>query len=67
MSRIGRMPVVIPAGVTVDIAEGNVVTVKGKLGTLVQTFSPRMTITVNGNEMLVTRPTDEKEDRAVHG
>ena len=67
MSRIGRMPIVIPAGVTVDVAEGNVVTVKGKLGTLTQTFSTRMTITVNGNEMLVTRPTDEKEDRAVHG
>ena len=67
MSRIGRMPVVIPAGVTIQVADGNVVTVKGPLGTLVQQFSERMTITVNGNEAVVTRPTDEKDDRAVHG
>lgn len=67
MSRIGRMPVAIPAGVTVDVAEGNVVTVKGKLGTLTETFSPRMTIKVEGAEVVVTRPTDEKEDRSLHG
>ena len=67
MSRIGRMPVAIPAGVTVDVAEGNVVTVKGKLGTLTETFSPRMTIKVEGAEIVVTRPTDEKEDKSLHG
>ena len=67
MSRIGRMPITIPAGVTVDIAEGNVVTVKGKLGTLTQTFSTRMQIVVEGNELKVMRPTDEKEDRSIHG
>ena len=67
MSRIGRMPVAIPAGVTVEIAEGNVVTVKGKLGTLTESFSPRMTIKVEGAEIIVTRPTDEKEDRSLHG
>ena len=67
MSRIGRMPVVIPAGVTIQVADGNVVTVKGPLGTLEKQFSERMTITVNGNEAVVTRPTDEKEDRAIHG
>ena len=67
MSRIGRMPVAIPAGVTVDIAEGNVVTVKGKLGTLTETFSPRMTIKVEGAEVIITRPTDEKEDKSLHG
>ena len=67
MSRIGKMPIAIPAGVTVDIAEGNVVTVKGKLGTLTETFSPRMTIKVEGAEIIVTRPTDEKEDRSLHG
>ena len=67
MSRIGRMPVVIPAGVNVTIADGNVVTVKGPLGTLVKKFSERMTITVEGNQALVARPTDEKEDRSVHG
>lgn len=67
MSRIGRMPIAIPAGTTVTVESGNVVTVKGKLGTLTQTLSPRMTITVEGNEVTVARPTDEKEDRSLHG
>ena len=67
MSRIGRMPIAIPAGVTVTIDEGNLVTVKGKLGTLTEKLSDRMTIKVEGNEILVTRPTDEKEDRSLHG
>ena len=67
MSRIGRMPVVIPAGVTVQIADGNHITVKGPLGTLVRDFSERMTFTVEDNQVLVTRPTDDKEDRSVHG
>ena len=67
MSRIGRMPVVIPAGVTVQIADGNHITVKGPLGTLVRDFSERMTFTVEDNQVLVTRPTDAKEDRSVHG
>ena len=67
MSRIGRMPVAIPAGVTVTIADNNVVTVKGPLGTLTQQFSTRMTIKQEGAEVIVTRPTDEKEDRSVHG
>jgi len=67
MSRIGRMPIVLPAGVTVTVAEGNVVTVTGKLGTLTETLCDRMTITVQGNEVIVARPTDEKEDRSLHG
>jgi len=67
MSRIGRMPVVIPANVTVQIADGNFITVKGPLGTLERQFSDRMTFTIEGNQVLVTRPTDEKEDRSVHG
>ena len=66
MSRIGRMPVEIPAGVTVTV-NGNTVTVKGPKGTLTDSFSERMTITVEGNQVLVQRPTDEKEDRSVHG
>ncbi len=66
MSRIGRMPVEIPAGVTVTV-NGNTVTAKGPKGTLVESFSERMTIAVEGNQVLVTRPTDEKEDRSVHG
>ena len=67
MSRIGRMPIAIPAGVTVTIGADNLVTVQGKLGTLSEKFSPRMTITQEGSELIVTRPTDEKEDRSVHG
>ena len=66
MSRIGRMPVEIPAGVTVTV-NGNTVTVKGPKGTLTDSFSERMTITVEDNKVLVTRPTDEKEDKSVHG
>ena len=66
MSRIGRMPVEIPAGVTVTV-NGNVVTVKGPKGTLTDTFNSRMNIAVEGNQVLVTRPTDEKEDRSLHG
>ena len=67
MSRIGRMPIALPAGVTVTVADGNVVTVTGKLGTLTEKFSSRMSIKVEGNEVLVSRPTDEKEDRSLHG
>ncbi|MBQ9131804.1 MAG: 50S ribosomal protein L6 [Clostridia bacterium] len=67
MSRIGRMPVEIPAGVTVTVAEGNVVTVKGPLGTLSETFSSILTIKVEGNVATVTRPDDEKETKSLHG
>lgn len=67
MSRIGRMPIVVPAGVTVTVAEGNLVTVKGPKGTLTQQLNSRMAIAQNGAEIVVTRPTDEKEDRSVHG
>ena len=66
MSRIGRMPVEIPAGVTVTV-NGNEVTVKGPKGTLTESFSERMTIALEGNQVIVTRPTDEKEDKSVHG
>ena len=67
MSRIGRMPVAIPANVTVTIADGNVVTVKGPLGELAQTFHAELTIAQDGDKILVTRPNDEKENRALHG
>ena len=67
MSRIGRLPVAIPAGVTVQIAEGNHITVKGPLGTLERTFNERMSFAIEGNQVHVTRPTDEKEDRSLHG
>lgn len=67
MSRIGRMPVAVPAGVTVTLGEGNLVTVKGPKGTLTQQLSPAMTLKQEGAEVLVTRPNDEKQNRALHG
>ena len=67
MSRIGRKEIVIPAGVELKVADGNVVTVKGPKGTLTKELCPRMNIAVNGNVATVTRPTDDKEDRALHG
>ena len=67
MSRIGREPIVVPAGVTVTVAEGNNVTVKGPLGELKQTFNANLTIAQEGDKITVTRPDDEKENRALHG
>ena len=67
MSRIGREPIAVPAGVNITIADGNVVTVKGPLGELTQTFNTAITITQDGDKLLVTRPNDEKENRALHG
>ena len=67
MSRIGKKPVVIPANVTVNVAEGNVVTVKGPKGELSYTFHPDMNIAVEGNVLTVTRPDDEAQHRALHG
>ena len=67
MSRIGKKPVVIPAGVTVTVAEGNVVTVKGPKGELTNTFNAEMNINVEGNVLTVSRPTDEAHHRALHG
>ena len=67
MSRIGKKPVAIPAGVTVEVAEGNVITVKGSLGTLTKNMHPDMIINVEGNVLTVARPTDEANHRALHG
>ena len=66
MSRIGRKPINIPAGVDVKVSDG-VVTVKGPKATLTQKVHPNMTVKVEGNEILVTRPNDEKEARSLHG
>ncbi|MCI7729049.1 MAG: 50S ribosomal protein L6 [Bacteroidales bacterium] len=66
MSRIGKLPVHIPAGVTVDV-KNNVVTVKGPKGELKQDINPNITVTVDGNVCHVTRPNDERENRAMHG
>ena len=67
MSRIGRMPVEIPAGVTVEIAEGNKVTVKGPKGTLSRELAPEMDIKMEGNHVIVTRPNDLKRMKSLHG
>ena len=67
MSRIGRMPIAIPAGVTVDIAENNKVTVKGPKGTLERVLPAEMEITVEGTEILVKRPNDLKKNKSLHG
>ena len=67
MSRIGKKPVAIPAGVTVEVAEGNVITVKGAMGTLTKNMHPDMIINVDGAVLTVSRPTDEANHRALHG
>lgn len=67
MSRIGKMPIAVPAGVTVEIAENNKVTVKGPKGTLERTFAPEMEIKLEGAEITVSRPNDLKRSRALHG
>ena len=66
MSRIGRKPINIPAGVEV-LVNGSEVTVKGPKGTLTQTFKPSMSITVEGSTVTVTRPDDDKTNRSLHG
>ena len=67
MSRIGRLPVAIPAGVTVKVDEKNVVTVKGPKGELTQNIHPDMKITIEGAVLTVTRPSDDKMHRSLHG
>ena len=67
MSRIGRMPIAVPAGVTVEIAENNVVTVKGPKGTLTRTLAPEMDIKLEGAQVVVTRPNDLKRMKSLHG
>ncbi|MBR3767954.1 MAG: 50S ribosomal protein L6 [Clostridia bacterium] len=66
MSRIGRLPITVPAGVDVTI-DGSNVTVKGAKGTLTGTFNSNMAITLDGGVVTVTRPNDQKENRALHG
>ena len=66
MSRIGRAPITVPAGVEVKI-DGHNVTVKGPKGTLTQSFNPNMVIELEGTEIHVSRPDDEKQNRSLHG
>ena len=67
MSRIGRMPIAVPAGVTVDIAENNQVTVKGPKGTLSRVLPAEMDIKLEGDQVVVTRPNDLKKMKSLHG
>ncbi len=67
MSRIGRMPIAVPAGVTVEIAENNLVTVKGPKGTLKRALAPEMEIKLEGAELIVSRPNDLKKMKSLHG
>ena len=67
MSRIGRMPITVPAGVTVSIADGNVVTVKGPKGELKRELRPEMIIKQEGTTITVDRPSDDKLHRSLHG
>ena len=67
MSRIGRMPIAIPAGITVEVAENNKVTVKGPKGTLERVLPPEMSIKVEGAEVVVSRPNDLKKMKSLHG
>ena len=67
MSRIGRAPITVPAGVEVKVADGNTVTVKGPKGELSNTFNAGMEIKVDGNVVTVARPNDDAETRSIHG
>ena len=67
MSRIGRMPIALPAGVTVDIAENNKVTVKGPMGTLERVLPAEMEIKLDGTTVTVSRPNDLKKMKSLHG
>lgn len=67
MSRIGRNPITVPAGVDVNVGEGNFITVKGPLGTLEFKFSDILTFKKDGDTIIVERPDDEKESRSIHG
>lgn len=67
MSRIGREPITVPAGVDITIEAGNLITVKGPKGTLTRQMHPRMDVKLENGVLTVARPTDEQEDRALHG
>ena len=67
MSRIGKLPVNLPAGVSVQLLDGNVVKVKGPLGEMCQKVDPDITVTIEDNEIKFTRPTDQPRHRSMHG
>jgi len=67
MSRIGKLPITLPAGVTVTVGEDNVITLKGPKGELHQQVNPIMKVEVDNGQLIIARPDDEKENRALHG
>lgn len=67
MSRIGKAPITLPTGVDINISNGNLVTVKGPKGTLTQQVDPELSITIENGVLVVTRPTEQKRHRAMHG
>jgi large subunit ribosomal protein L6 len=67
MSRIGKLPIPIPDGVVVEVSDTNLVTVKGKLGVLYQQIDPKITVKMEGSNLLVSRKTNERDDRSKHG
>ena len=67
MSRIGKLPVALPQGVSITVDGNNVVTVKGPKGTLTQAVNPDITVKVEDGQVVLTRPTDDKEHRSLHG
>jgi large subunit ribosomal protein L6 len=67
MSRIGKLPIEIPAGVTIDVSKENLVTIKGPLGTLSQKVDTDLEVALEGTQIVVKRPTEQKRHRAMHG
>ena len=67
MSRIGKLPIALPEGVEINVSDDNVVTVKGKLGELSQNVNPDITVKVDDGNIIVERPTDQREHRSMHG
>ncbi|MCK9255766.1 MAG: 50S ribosomal protein L6 [Bacteroidales bacterium] len=67
MSRIGKLPITIPANVTINISDENLVTVKGPLGELKQQVDPAIKLEIEGNILTASRPNDEKDNRSKHG
>lgn len=67
MSRIGKLPITLPAGVTVEVSADNVVKVKGAMGELTQAVNPAITLKIEGSELVLERANDEKQNRALHG
>ena len=67
MSRVGKSPIALPTNVTLDVSKGNMVKVKGPKGELAQQVDPDIELSIEGNEVSLSRPTDSKRHRSMHG